>query len=72
MKQTDYEKILAALNAAKADMEAIDMALACLESAQNELQSDFTPKLNELAGEYFARLTGGKYTKIFCFITWIK
>ncbi len=62
--RAEYEKIHEAIDAAKRDVEAIDMALDCLNSAQNELQSDFSPKLNELAGEYFARLTGGKYSSV--------
>ncbi|MBR6812479.1 MAG: hypothetical protein IKM51_03805, partial [Oscillospiraceae bacterium] len=62
--RAEYESTTEAIAAAKSDIKAIDAALECLESAQNELQSDFSPKLNELAGEYFARLTDGRYSSL--------
>lgn len=43
---------------------ALEIALKALDQAHAGLQARFSPALNRLAGDYLARLTGGKYDKV--------
>lgn len=43
---------------------ALETALKALDAAHAGLQARFSPALNHLAGDYLARLTGGKYDKV--------
>ena len=46
------------------EYDALTMALEGLRRANVRLQERFSPELNRIAGDYFARLTGGKYESI--------
>ena len=46
------------------DYEALDMALEAMEEANARLHARFSPELSHRAGEYFARLTEGRYTRV--------
>ncbi len=50
--------------ALQADYDALDVALDALRTADSQLHARFSPKLSDRAGEYFARLTQGKYTQV--------
>lgn len=43
---------------------ALLLAQQVLEDAYDEIRSLFAPQLGELAGQYYARLTGGKYEQL--------
>ena len=43
---------------------ALEIALKALDAAHAGLQARFSPALNHLAGDYLAKLTGGKYDKV--------
>ena len=43
---------------------ALEAALTALDAAHTGLQARFSPALNRLAGDYLAKLTGGKYDKV--------
>ncbi len=43
---------------------ALETALKALDAAHAGLQARFSPALNRLAGDYLAKLTGGKYDKV--------
>ena len=43
---------------------ALETALKALDAAHAGLQARFSPALNHLAGDYLAKLTGGKYDKV--------
>lgn len=44
--------------------EALEMAIATLREANDEMQQRFSPALGRRAGEIMARLTGGKYAAL--------
>ncbi|MBO5976768.1 MAG: hypothetical protein J6P94_06300, partial [Oscillospiraceae bacterium] len=44
--------------------EALEMAIATLRDANDEMQQRFAPELGRRAGEIMARLTGGKYASL--------
>ncbi len=44
--------------------EALEMAIATLREANEEMQQRFAPELGRRAGEIMARLTGGKYAAL--------
>ena len=46
------------------EYEAIALAMSALGEANDALQQRFSPQLNALTGEYFARLTGERYEKV--------
>jgi len=46
------------------EQEALTIALETLSQANDALQQRFSPQLNALTGEYFARLTGEKYDRV--------
>ena len=60
-RQEELETQLARRNR---EYEAISMAMTALSEANDALQQRFSPQLNALTGEYFARLTGEKYEKV--------
>ena len=43
---------------------ALETALKALDQAHAGLQARFSPALNRLAGDYLARLTGGRYDRV--------
>lgn len=46
------------------EYDALTLAMEALEQANQEIQSRFSPKINRLAGEYMARMTGGRYDRV--------
>ena len=46
------------------EYQAISAALEALDRANAQLQQRLSPALNRLAGEYLARLTGGRYSAL--------
>ncbi len=47
------------------EYDAIELAMAALTAANTTLQNRFSPALGKRASEIFARLTGGRYEKVF-------
>jgi len=52
------------LHRRRAEQEALTIALETLAQANDTLQQRFSPQLNALTGQYFARLTGEKYDRV--------
>lgn len=48
----------------QADYDALDVALDALQEADRELHARVSPRLSRRAGEYFSRLTQGRYTQV--------
>ena len=46
------------------EQEAINIAMTALAAANEGLQQRFSPQLNAMTSEYFARLTGEKYDRV--------
>ena len=46
------------------ELDAINVAMEALSSANDALRQRFSPELNRQAGELFARLTGGRYADL--------
>lgn len=46
------------------EYDALSLAIDTLQQANARLQERFSPQLNQLAGEYMARLTDHKYTSV--------
>lgn len=46
------------------EYEAISLAMEMLQNANVQLQERFSPELNQLAGQYLARLTGERYSAL--------
>lgn len=59
------EEVGAKKQTALREHAALEQAIKLLDEANEELSMKFSPKLNEKAGEYFRRLTGGKYGSVF-------
>jgi len=55
--------LLEELERRRGEYEAISAALESLKAADGLLRERFSPAVNQCAGEYLARLTGGRYTK---------
>ena len=49
------------LSRRRLELNALTLAMDVLTQANARLQERFSPELNKLAGQYMARLTGGKY-----------
>ena len=58
------EELQGELDRRKTEYEAISIALDALKRANTQLQERFSPELNRRAGEWMARLTGGKYAAV--------
>ena len=48
----------------KLEYEALAMAMDVMSQANARLQERFSPELNRLSGEYWTRLTGGRYQSV--------
>lgn len=46
------------------EYDALTLAMDALARANETLQTRFSPRLNELAGQYMARMTGERYDKV--------
>ena len=62
--EAQIEAIDAALERLNTDYDALTIALEAMDQADAEMRSRFSPELNRRAGDYLARLTGGKYAKV--------
>ena len=58
------EELEALLARKRLELDALTAAMEGLTHANALLQERFSPELNRLAGEYMARLTGGKYPAV--------
>ena len=58
------EAVLEELERRREEYAALEEALKAVDEAHAGLQARFSPALNRLAGDYLARLTGGKYDKV--------
>ena len=58
------EELEAQLTRRNREHEALTIAMEALSEANDALQQRFSPQLNALTGEYFARLTGERYEKV--------
>ncbi len=58
------EAVLEELDRRRGEYSALTLALEELEQANAQLQARFSPALNRRAGEWFTRLTGGKYDQV--------
>ena len=45
-------------------MAALDLAVDALGRAEEGMRARFAPQINRLAGDYLARLTGGRYDRV--------
>ena len=52
------------IDALEADYDALEIAQQALKEADSQLHARLSPQLSQRAGEYFARLTQGKYTQV--------
>ena len=58
------EELREALTRRQGEYAALETALEVLREANSALQSRFSPRLNQRAGELFSALTGGKYQEV--------
>ena len=58
------EQLQARLARLQQEHQALTLALSTLEEANAQLQERFSPALNQLAGDYLARLTGERYRRV--------
>jgi len=58
------EELEETLSRRQQEYEAISAAMTALQEANAQMQERFSPRLNRLAGEYFARLTDSAYTSL--------
>lgn len=58
------DALSAQLESVQLHADALQTALEALSAANSEIQTRFSPALNELASQYMARLTGGRYDRV--------
>lgn len=58
------EQLTGRLEQLQREYDALNLAMEALDQANAVLQTRFSPQLNELAGQYMARMTGGKYDRV--------
>ena len=58
------EQLTERLEQLQREYDALNLAMEALDQANAVLQTRFSPQLNELAGQYMARMTGGKYDRV--------
>ncbi|MBQ8851380.1 MAG: hypothetical protein IJZ66_02930, partial [Oscillibacter sp.] len=58
------EELASALSRRQQEYQALTIAMDTLHQANTQLQERFSPALNRLAGQYLARLTGGRYSAV--------
>lgn len=58
------EKLTGELERLGREYDALCLAIETLEQAEQEIQSRFSPRINQLAGEYMSRMTGGRYDRV--------
>ena len=62
--QARQEALTQRLEALEEEYDALSMALTAIGKANEQLQNRFSPRLNELAGDYLGRLTDGAYSAL--------
>ncbi|MCI8478929.1 MAG: AAA family ATPase [Oscillospiraceae bacterium] len=62
--QARRERVKEELARRSQEYDALTLALECLEQSDTQIQSRFSPVLNQRAGEIAAALTGGKYNTV--------
>ncbi|MBO4897563.1 MAG: AAA family ATPase [Clostridia bacterium] len=62
---TERADILSQLEEANAEYEALSLAFQCMNEAYAQINSDYTPVINNKAAEILSRITGGKYNKLY-------
>lgn len=60
----EREELNAEIERLGREYEALSLAMEALEQADQEIQSRLSPKINRLAGEFMARMTGGRYDRV--------
>ena len=58
------EEVRTALDRRRREYAALETALEVLGEANGDLQSRFSPRLNQRAGELFSALSGGRYQEV--------
>lgn len=59
------EQLVERIKQLEAEYQALDAALDALKRANDALQTRFSPQINELASAYMARMTNGRYERVF-------
>lgn len=62
--QAELERIDRELDREREEYDALGIALEAMAQAETEVRDRFSPELNRLAGNYFRRLTGGRYESV--------
>ena len=62
--QARQEALKETLRRRRQEYDALTLALECLEQSDLQIQSRFSPALNQCAGQIAAALTGGKYNAV--------
>ena len=62
--EAEAERLQEALTQAREQSEAVELALAALQKADEALRSRFAPQITTEAGEILAKLTEGKYPRL--------
>ena len=62
--QAKQQQLLQRLEVLEEEYTALSMALTAIGKANEQLQNRFSPRLNELAGDYLSRLTDGAYSTL--------
>lgn len=60
----EKEELTARIERMTREYDALELAISALNAASEEIQTRFSPRINELAGEYMARMTGGRYDRV--------
>ncbi len=60
------EKFIDKKKKLEAKLHAVTVSMEALRRAHEKMQKNFTPALNKKAAEYLRRISGGKYSSIFC------
>jgi hypothetical protein len=58
------DQVQETLAAQQEDYDALDIALEALQEADEQIHARLSPQLSRQAGEYFSRLTQGRYTGV--------
>ena len=62
--QAELERIDRELDRAREEYDALGIALEAMAQAEGEVRDRFSPELNRVAGNYFRRLTSGRYESV--------
>ncbi len=62
--EAEREELGARIERLSREFDALELAISALNAASEEIQTRFSPRINEMAGEYMARMTGGRYDRV--------